>query len=86
LLTVIIAHCANVHSTLNVEKIEVEVLYEIILSDSNVDPFDKVMGFATYRRVQLYGRGVLLKNLKEKGLGEKRMESWLLCYKNMLIL
>jgi len=51
---------------------ELEVLHETGLSDSDVDPFDKVMGSSTHGRVQLYGRGVSMKNLKDKGLGEKR--------------
>ena len=52
---------------------ELEVLHEIGLSDRDVDPFDKVMGSSTHSRVQLYGRGVSMKNLKNKGLGEKRI-------------
>ena len=51
---------------------ELEVLHETGLSDSDVYPFDKVMGSYTHGRVQLYGRSVSMKNLKDKGFGETR--------------
>ncbi|KAJ8429975.1 hypothetical protein Cgig2_029601 [Carnegiea gigantea] len=70
-------HYANAHSTIHLlqmqEKMkELEVLHETGLSDSDTDPFDRVMGSIQNGRVQLYGRGVSMKNLKEKGLEVKR--------------
>ena len=73
----VIEHHANAHSTIHLlqmqEKMkELEVLHETGLSDSDTDPFDRVMGSTQNGRVQLYGRGVSMKNLKEKGLEVKR--------------
>ena len=46
-------------------------MHEIGLSYSDVDPFDKVIGSSTHGRVQLYGRGVSMKNLKQRAWEEK---------------
>ena len=51
---------------------ELKVLHETGLSSSDTDPFDRVMKSAQNGQVQLYGRGVLMKNLKKKGLKVNR--------------
>ena len=55
---VVTEHHANAHSTIHLsqmqEKIkELEILHETGLFDSDIDPFDRVMGSAQNGRVQL---------------------------------
>ena len=49
---------------------ELEALHEAGLSESDEDPFDKVMETNKKKRMQLHGR-VSLKTLKEKGIREQ---------------
>jgi len=61
-----------IYRLFNAEKRkELKALHEAGLYNSDIDPFDKVMGTSQKKRMQLHGRGAFLKTLKEKGIGEK---------------